>query len=487
MTGPDANNSTDFLRTAIESVADQLCAAVDGNFDFRVKVASSDQSIEKLQMLINFVLDAARRGIHEQQKLNDELRVTMMQLEQSCEDAEAANQAKSDFFANMSHELRTPLTAIMGFTDMLSESAASDQKEKLDVIHRNGEQLLSIIDDVLDLSSVESGEARMIVGDMEVVPLLLEITNGLAARAQQKQIELTCYTRTPIPCTVSTDSLRVRQILTNIIGNAVKFTARGWVRVEASFIAVPVNRLHIDIIDTGTGMDADDNQRIFDPFSQADSSVTREFGGTGLGLTISRQFAQMLGGDVKLISAKRGMGSHFRLELPCFADENTEFVELEGAGPDDAPGQPSSTAPTSSNSIEDLDLLLVEDGVDNQRLIKHILTKHGANVTTAENGQIALKTFEAARNNGRPFHVVLMDMQMPVMDGYTATRNLRSRGFDTPVIALTAHAMPGDREKCINAGCSDYATKPIKPKQLIELIATLAATNKATCTVAHPI
>jgi len=485
MTGPDANNSTDSLRTAIESVADQLCAAVDGNFDFRVKVTAPDQSIEKLQMLINFVLDAARRGIHEQQILNDELRVTMMQLEHSCKQAEAANQAKSDFLANMSHELRTPLTAILGFTDILNESAAAAQKEKLDIIHRNGTQLLSIIDDVLDLSSVESGDARMIVGDMEVVPLLMEISSGFSAAAQQKHIELSCYTRTPIPCTVSTDSLRVRQILTNLIGNAVKFTDRGWVRVEASFIAVPVNRMQIDVIDTGVGIDGNDNEQIFDPFSQADSSVTREFGGTGLGLTISRQFAQMLGGDVKLISAKRGMGSHFRLELPCFADENTQFVELEGVTNDDATDRPSATTSTSTNPIEALDILLVEDGIDNQRLIKHILTKHGANVTTADNGQLAIEAFAAAKSAGSPFKVVLMDMQMPVMDGYTATKNLRSMGIATPVIALTAHAMPGDREKCINAGCNDYATKPIKPKELIELIGTLAATNKATQTVAN--
>ncbi len=481
MTQRDPANSTDSLRAAIESVADQLCNAVDGNFDFRVKVASSDQSIEKLQMLINFVLDAARRGIQEQHILNDELRVTLLQLEHSIQLAEAANQAKSDFLANMSHELRTPLTAILGFTDVLDEAASAEQKEKLGVIHRNGTQLLHIVNDVLDLSTVEAGTVSVIAGDVEIVPMLQDITRGFAVQVQQKRIELTCRSRTPIPATISTDALRARQILTNLVGNAIKFTPRGSVRVEASFTGPPENNLHIDIIDTGVGIAAKEADRIFDPFSQADNSNTRDFGGTGLGLTISRRYAQLLGGDVALLRSERDGGSHFRFWLPCQIDDNTSFVEFQAEeiaaakNLSSIPAAEADCAPLAHTAV-----LLVEDGIDNQRLIKHILTKHGAHVTTAGNGRLALDAFETTNKQGRCFDVVLMDMQMPVMDGYTATRALRDRGYQTPIIALTAHAMTGDREKCLNVGCTDYATKPIEPKKLVDLILTTATPQNAS-------
>jgi len=472
--------SSDSLRTAIESVADQLCAAVDGKFDFRVKVPSSDPSIEKLQMLVNFVLDAARRSIVQQQILNDELRVAMLQLEYSCEKAEAANQAKSDFLANMSHELRTPLTAILGFTDVLNESANDDQRETLDIIHRNGTQLLYIVNDVLDLAKVEMGTVHLMSGEFEIAPFLSDITKVFAIQAQRKDIDLTFYTRTSIPRTISTDMLRVRQIMNNLIGNAIKFTAQGWVRVQASFNPAPENFLQIDVIDNGVGMPSNAGDHIFEPFSQVDGSVTREFGGAGLGLTISRRFARLLEGDVELVSTKRGMGSHFRLRLPCPVTSTTEFVEVRCTESHATRKQHSPALSPDNKPLSNLAVLLVEDGIDNQRLIKHILAKQGAEVTTADNGQLAVEAFQKALAIDNPFNLVLMDMQMPVMDGYTATRVLRDMGFQTPIIALTAHAMAGDREKCLNVGCTDYATKPINPKNLVELIVTTAMPQSAT-------
>ena len=471
-------NSTDLLRSAIESVADQLCVAVDGNFEFRVKVNEADPSIEKLQMLINFVLDAARRSVHEQQILNDELRVAMAQVQDSCRRAEAANKAKSDFLANMSHELRTPLTAILGFTDVLRESASDAQQEKLGTIKRNGDQLLTIVNDVLDLSKVESGEVQIIIGNTEIVPLLLEVTNGFVSEAQKKQIDLICSTRSPIPECLSTDTLRVRQVLANLVSNAIKFTSHGWVHLEASVKKAPANMLHIDVIDTGIGIAEQDRENIFAPFTQADNSATRKFGGTGMGLTISKRFAQLLGGDVTLIDTRRGSGTHFRLALPCQVDAKTRMVEIDQNTYESKIAPASPASPSNTKPLDQLAILLVEDGPDNQRLINHILSKNGATVTTADNGKLAIDAVQKSTSRGHNFDIVLMDMQMPVMDGYTATKILRSMGTTTPILALTAHAITGDREKCLNAGCSDYVTKPINSRELVELTAALAAAHK---------
>ena len=478
MTNADSNNQPDVLRAAIESVADQLCVAVDGEFDFRVKVEGVDPSIEKLQMLVNFVLDAARRSVQAEQDLNEELRSAMTQVKESLSKAEAANQAKSDFLANMSHELRTPLTAILGFTDILKESAIPNQHDALSTVKRNAEQLLNIVSDILDLSKVESGEAQIIIGETETIPLLQEVTNGHLSAARKKGIDLSCCTRTPIPEIIHTDGLRIRQILTNLVGNAVKFTDQGYVRLEAGFQRRPVSTLIIDVIDSGMGISPQHQKQIFTAFAQADTSATRSFGGTGMGLTISRSFAQLLGGDVTIVRAKFGSGSVFRLQIPYNVDPLTRMVELDSTADEGIPESSKPAGAKEGKPLDQLSILLVEDGIDNQRLIKHILSKHGANVTTADNGQIAVDTVQAAATSPG-FDVVIMDMQMPVMDGYTATKTLRSAGSTMPILALTAHAMAGDQEKCLNAGCTDYATKPINPRALVEKIATLAAANRS--------
>ncbi|MCB9852090.1 MAG: response regulator [Phycisphaerales bacterium] len=470
MTAIGSDQTGDSLRTAIEAIADQLCLAVDGHFDFRVDVDVSDPSAEKLHMLINFVLDAARRSIEEQRIINEELQKAMAQVESARMQAECANRAKSDFLANMSHELRTPLTAIIGFSNILREDCKHSQRHTIDTIHRNGEHLLHVISDILDLSKIESGRFPMARAAVRPVQLVDSILGTLHYQAAAKGLDVRSCLMTTIPNEIQTDPVRFRQILTNLISNAVKFTNRGGVTVEMSYLPNPDDLLSIDVVDTGIGIDAQHLEKLFRPFSQVDSSMSRNFGGTGLGLVICRRFAELLDGSVSIVESHPDKGSRFRCRIAANTGDDTELIDPADASALRAEAH-SPTNADASVSIRGLNILLVEDGPDNRRLILHILKKKGAIVATAENGQIGVDLVEASITAHRPFDLILMDMQMPVMDGYTATSRLRSMDVQTPIIALTAHAMTGDREKCIAAGCDDYITKPIAPEELIRQIA----------------
>ena len=289
--------------------------------------------------------------------------------------------------------------------------------------------------------------------------------------ADAKGLPLTLDVRGAIPEQITTDPIRLRQILVNMIGNAIKFTEVGNVRVVMRLVPTSENegKLIFDVIDTGIGMSEEQMGLLFQPFSQADNSSTRRFGGTGLGLAISKRMAEMLGGGI-VVQSIRGQGSTFSLSIgtghldSVITQEPSKAVAVkERVGKDKAPQK------------LDCRILLAEDGPDNQRLIAFVLRKAGAEVEIAENGQIALDLALAARQAGSPFDVILMDMQMPVMDGYEATEKLRNAAYTEPIIALTAHAMSGDRQKCINAGCDGYITKPIDPKKLVGEIETWVA------------
>jgi signal transduction histidine kinase/AmiR/NasT family two-component response regulator len=397
------------------------------------------------------------------------------ELARAKEAAEAASRAKSEFLANMSHEIRTPMTAILGFTDVLLGILQEPETiEAAHTIKRNGEHLLRIINDILDLSKIEAGRLEV---EQEVVSpfqILAEIVSLMRVRAEGKGLPLTLDYVSPIPQTITTDPTRLRQILTNLIGNAIKFTEAGSIRVTARLIEDGDGgpKLGIDVTDTGRGISKTQINRLFQPFTQADTSTTRRFAGSGLGLAISKRLAGILGGDIT-VSSVPTKGSRFSVTIATGPLDKVPLVhDLSEVVPAAQPRRAAAAQPCVELTGR---VLLVEDGPDNQRLISFILRKAGADVVLAENGEEALeKTLAACPDLRRrddppmePFDVILMDMQMPVMDGYQATKQLRRRGYTGPIIALTAHAMSSDRQKCLDVGCDDYVTKPLDCDQLL--------------------
>jgi len=393
---------------------------------------------------------------------------------------EAINKAKSEFLANMSHEIRTPMTAILGFAEVLRESNAHpDQIEAINTILRNGTYLLEIINDILDLSKIESGKIEVEQLPVDPIQIISDVTSLMSVRAVPKRLALDIECRGLIPETIETDPTRLRQILVNLVGNAIKFTEAGSVKIAMELAGqdTPAPKLMFDVIDTGIGITTDQIDRLFKPFAQADSSVTRRFGGTGLGLAISHRLSEMLGGKI-MVESKLGQGSTFRVTI---ATGDLSNVRLRA---DAATANVASTASRKAHSPStqqpvDCRVLLAEDGPDNQRLISFLLKKAGMKVTVVDNGELALNAALEAVSAGEPFDVILMDMQMPVMDGYTAATKLREAEYSRPIIALTAHAMKTDRQKCLDAGCDEYTTKPIKREELFGLIRELAGTASA--------
>ncbi len=385
--------------------------------------------------------------------------------------ADAANRAKSEFLANMSHEIRTPLTAILGFADMLREEGnlnfAPDQRQQtIDTITNAGQHLLTIINDVLDLSKIEAGKASTEQIETPLIEVLCEVERLLTPKTADKGVMLITKLSTPVPDRLLSDPTRLRQILMNLVGNAVKFTERGTITINASVTAAASNTsLVIDIEDTGPGITAEQSQTLFDAFSQADNTVRRKHGGTGLGLTISRRLANLMGGDVTLERTEIGQGSYFRLVLPLIPATDSFLVhrmERQAVSPVSSP----------TTKIQVLGRILVaEDGLDNQRLISFLLKKAGATIDIADNGQVALELLDKAIESNITYDLLLTDIQMPVMDGYMLASTLRSRGIKMPIIALTAHALSDDRLKCLDAGCDDYLSKPIDKNSLLAVCA----------------
>ena len=397
-------------------------------------------------------------------------------LAESQRRSEEANRAKSEFLANMSHEIRTPMTAILGFTEILTSGCPKNcdfgktaLQESLQTVSRNGTALLAIINDILDLSTIEAGEIRLHIGPCEPLQVATEVANLLKEEAHRKGLALSLELESPIPQTIESDTKRFRQILVNLVGNAIKFTETGHVRVV---LRLRRNRhaptqLECDVIDTGIGIREAQMGQLFHAFSQADNSPTRRFGGTGLGLVISRQLAQLLGGDIT-VRSKEGEGSRFRLSVDVGSVEDVSFVDRLDHDSSFSENTPSVHSQPASEL--NANILLAEDGLDNQRLVSLLLRKSGASVSVAPDGKAALEAAFRSRENGEAFDVILMDMQMPVMDGYEATRQLRDAGWTGPIVALTANAMTGDREKCLAAGCDDFLTKPIARRTLIASI-----------------
>jgi signal transduction histidine kinase len=386
------------------------------------------------------------------------------------ERAEAANHAKSEFLANMSHEIRTPMTAILGFTDLLREDGNTSilpehRLQTIDTIKRASTHLMTVINDILDLSKIEAGKMTVEAIDTNLVRVLHEVTSLMRPRAIDKGLKLTVKLQSPIPERIVGDPTRLRQVLLNLIGNAIKFTDAGCVNISVCVEEQDDRSLVlIDVEDTGPGMSPEQAARLFTPFCQADNTVTRKFGGTGLGLTICRRLAEMMGGNVDIVRTAPQAGACFRVTLPLLPIAGASIVDnLDIVRPTTSRENKASSVTLNGR------ILLAEDGFDNQRLIAFHLRKAGAIVDIADNGVIALELIEKADCDQMPYKLLLTDMQMPEMDGYMLARTLRSRNSILPVVALTAHAMAEDRDKCLNAGCNDYTSKPIDKVELLDV------------------
>jgi PAS domain S-box-containing protein len=414
-----------------------------------------------------------------------ERRAMQEAMAQAQQAAEAANRAKGEFLANMSHEIRTPMTAILGYIDVLSDYCARrctlhhpEIGDPLSVISQNATHLLQIIDDVLDLSKIEAG--KLAVERMRCSPcgIVAEVVSLMRVRAALKGLTLSIEFAGGMPESIESDPTRLRQILTNLVGNAIKFTEAGGVRLAASIQRGEDEKplLQVQVIDTGLGMSAESLGRLFSPFVQADTSTSRKFGGAGLGLSISRRLARLLGGDISVNSAP-GEGSVFTVSIPTGPLEGVRLLESPNEAEFQAGGR-KSPPPPAPTVLEDRRVLLAEDGPDNQRLIAFLLRKAGAEVIVVDNGSAAIEAAAEAQRTGRPFDVLLLDMQMPVLDGYEAAKRLRAEGGPTPIIALTAHAMKEDRQKCLDAGCDDYIAKPIDRALLLKTVACHAGRGR---------
>ncbi len=380
-------------------------------------------------------------------------------LRRAQEAAEHASRARGEFLANMSHEIRTPMTAILGHAEIMADHLQNpDDIQSIQTIRNNGKYLLQIINDILDLSKIDSGNLAVDLSPVSPSHLLAEVHQLLHVRAMEKGIEFQVSVSGSIPSLVQTDAVRLRQILVNLVGNAIKFTDIGQVSVYCSYDH-GMQELAFDVKDTGIGIAPRDLEQLFQPFMQADTSSTRNFQGTGLGLAISKRLAIALGGDIA-VQSEVGKGSQFRLLIPAAKSSVTNTSRVP---------QLENTIPPPRKFQIDGNILVVDDRRDIRILAQNFIEKAGGRVSFATNGQEAIATLLDDADS--PIDLVLMDMQMPVMDGYSAAKELRERGFSKPIIALTANAMKDDRSKCLESGCDDYAMKPLDSAILVDMIA----------------
>ncbi len=462
------SESKDYSRRAKRQSRDEVGILID---EFNKMLDVIEQEIDR-RHLVQQELEQHRDQLEETvqartaelKHINSQLRLSVEKANLMAKQATDANQAKSEFLANMSHEIRTPMNSIIGFSELLAEEPlAEEQLSFVSSVLTSGRSLLDLINDILDFSKIEAGKLETEIIEVETESFLAELGSVLRPLTRDKELAFEILRCDELPAVIKTDPVRVRQCLINLVGNAVKFTEKGHV-----FVNIQIDRrddtdyIRFDVEDTGVGIPPDKQQQIFEAFSQADNTTTRKYGGTGLGLTITRQLAGLLGGKLTL-SSEPGKGSVFRLSIPAGVDvqktaKSDPYNALDKMLQDDASVRPCE--PVQRHL--DTRILVVEDTRANQALIRVVLERMGVEVVLAEHGQEALDCLEREHVD-----LVLMDMQMPVMNGYDATRQLRRKGHTLPIIALTANAMKGDDQKCRQAGCDDYLSKPIDRQKLI--------------------
>lgn len=450
------------VKSAQSSEHEQVIRKVDPKSFVVVPLVARDKSIGVLTLIS---CDSARTFGEEDLKVAEQLAsraAIAIDNARLFREAQSANSAKSEFLANMSHEIRSPMTAILGYTDLLSSQEQDTERlDYLQIIKRNGWFLLDIINDILDLSKIEADKMEIVHERISLRSFLNDIQSLMSLRANEKGLAFEFEIEGSIPERIKSDSKRLRQILINLIGNAIKFTAKGRVCLSVRYHS-DQNRpqMQFDVIDTGIGITPAQQQRLFQSFAQGDASITQQYGGTGLGLVISQRLARLLGGHIR-VSSEPGKGSTF-----------TCIISVEPAESRDPVPQPADTPPANNPGSEEsrplsCSILVVDDQRDIRHLTNRLLSKAGAEVELAENGLQALENVQKRMKLGRPYDLILLDMQMPKMDGFQTVERLREIGFVGPIVALTADAMQGSKERCLEYGCDDFLTKPVDARSLI--------------------
>ncbi len=380
-------------------------------------------------------------------------------LTRAKEEAEAANRAKTTFLANMSHEIRTPLGAMLGFADLLqADTVVETNQEYVEAIRRNGSILSKVINNILDLSKIEAGRLDLESCEIPISEVLTDLTSTLSLKAEEKGIELSITQEDNVPFMIRTDPLRFRQVLVNVVNNAVKFTNKGSVHVNVAFDRTK-GLLVVLVKDTGIGMSPEQSRKIFEPFQQADASLTRKFGGTGLGLVLAKRLAQRLGGDVRLVSTRVGEGSQFEIIV------DPGPIRLQQPAMKEVRKAKARKQLHLDQQLSGMNVLLVDDAPDNRTMVRLFLEMAGASVDLACDGQEGVE-----KASKKIFDVILMDLQMPVMDGYEATAVLRKRGFHGPILAVTAHVFKEELQHCLAVGFDGHLSKPVEWQVLIDTL-----------------
>ena len=408
------------------------------------------------------VADAERRLVHLRRELREAQRAAVI-----------AERIKTEFLRNMTHELRTPLNAILGYADLLIEGddlPADVRAEHAQTLREHGKHLLALLSDIFDLSLLRAGEGAQPRTATSLRELVEPIADRVDTEARAKGIGFELAYLGALPTHIHTDPERFRKVLEKLLENAVQNTNVGGVRLMIRHvITAGRDEVQFDVVDTGQGISPASLERVFEAFEQADASMTRTLGGAGLGLTVAREMASVLGGTLSAESIE-GHGSVFQLRVE--AGDASE-LDLQRFAPWRSKQEEASTGgllDELQGARLDSRVLYVDDGADNRRLISFILRKAGLQNELAENGQEALDRVERAEGEGRPFDLILMDLQMPVLDGFEATRRLRARGFDRPIIAVTAHALDEERTRALEAGCDQFVTKPISRRELLAVL-----------------